>query len=235
MHMTEEEAKAWVKDKTNQKKVIEEFFARDKPRSAKVAFFMAGIPGAGKTEFTQNALKEVSSGLISIEHDELVEYIDGYKPENYYNFRKAGSALVTRIFDECLKNGYAFIFDGTLSSENGIRNINKCFKHEYSVVVVYILQDVKMAWGLTQARELVKKRAIEKSGFIETCTKINQNLLGIFNAHKTNPKFSFWIINKQGQTDLSKASAVFHGSELDKADEIEKVLRASYTINVAEL
>lgn len=138
---------------------------------------MAGIPGAGKTEFTNNAIKEETPELISIEHDQLVEYIKGYKPEEYYNYRKAGSVLVTRIFEECLKNGYAFVFDGTLSHENGIKNINRCFKSKYEVIVVYIVQDTKMAWELTRARELVKKRAIEKQGFIETCNKINANLL----------------------------------------------------------
>lgn len=122
--MDEEQAKQWAKDKTNQNKVVDLFFEANKPTSTKTAFFMAGIPGAGKTEFTENTLKETSE-FISIEHDQLVEYIDGYKPEEYYNYRKAGSVLVTRIFDDCLRNEYSFVFDGTLSHENGAKNIKK--------------------------------------------------------------------------------------------------------------
>ena len=230
--MTEEEAKDWVKNKANQDKVVRQFFKDNKPTEGKIAFFMAGIPGAGKTEFTDNAINEGSPELISIEHDQLVEYIEGYKPEEYYNYRKAGSGLVTRIFEECLHHGYAFVFDGTLSHENGIRNINKCFKQGYAVVVVYIVQTPDVAWELTQARELVKKRAIEKKGFIETCNKINANLLNIFLSHKTNPNFRFWIINKHGQPDVSNATVIMHSGTLDKSKEVEKALKTPYNLNI---
>ncbi len=230
--MTEEDAKNWVKDKANQKKVVRQFFKDNKPTKDKTAFFMVGIPGAGKTEFANNAIKEASPELIPIEHDKLVEYIAGYKPEEYYSYRKAGSVLVTRIFDECLRNGYAFIFDGTLSHENGIRNINKCLKQGYKVIVVYIVQDASVAWELTQARELVKKRAIEKTGFIETCNKLNANLLSIFHAHRINSSFEFWIINKQGHSDMSNGTAIIHSEMLDKSAEVEKVLQTPYNINI---
>ena len=229
--MTEEEAKRWVKDKANQEEVVRQFFKDNKPTKAKVAFFMAGIPGAGKTEFTDNAIKD-SPELISIEHDQLVEYIEDYKPEAYYNYRKSGSTLVSRIFKECLSHGYAFVFDGTLSHDNGVRNINKCFKHGYRVIVVYIVQDTNMAWELTQARELVKKRAIEKKGFIETCNKINANLLKIFLSNKANPIFSFWIIHKGGKADMRNATVIMHSGTLDKSKEIEKALKTTYNINI---
>lgn len=228
--MDEEEAKQWAKDKTNQDKVVESFFKKNKLKKDKYAIFMAGIPGAGKTEFTENTIRE-SPGLISIEHDQLVEYIDGYTPEAYYNYRKAGSVLVTRIFDECLRNGYPFVFDGTLSHENGIKNINKCLKQGYDVLVIYIVQDTTKAWELTQARELVKKRAIEKTGFIETCNKINANLLNIFKAHKGDPHFSFWIINKQGQAGMQSATAIMHDRTLDLSAEIEEALKLNYNVD----
>ncbi len=227
--MTEENAKRWVKDKANQNKVAQSFFGKHNPAKVKVVFFMAGIPGAGKTEFTTNTIREGSPELISIEHDQLVEYIEGYKPDAYYNYRKAGSVLVSRIFDDCLKNGYAFVFDGTLSHENGIRNINKCLKKGYRVIIVYIVQEASAAWELTQARELVKRRAIERKGFIETCNKINANLLKIFKAHKDNSSFSFWIINKRGYKDLKNATAIIHSEELDRSREIEQALKKPYT------
>jgi len=233
--MTEEEAKSWAKNKTNQDAVVKAFFSANKPTAVKIAFFMAGIPGAGKTEFTENTIKESSPALISIEHDQLVEYIDGYKPEAYYNYRKAGSALVSRIFDECLKNEYAFVFDGTLSHENGIRNIKKSLNKGYEVIIIYIVQDVLKAWELTQARELVKKRAIEKAGFIETCNKINANLLTIFNTYKSNPQFSFWILNKRGQNDMSNATALMHSKDLDVSAEIEKALKTDYNLDIKKL
>jgi predicted kinase len=228
--VNEEEAKQWAKDKTNQNKAVGLFFKKNRPEKSNYAIFMAGIPGAGKTEFTENTIRE-SPGLISIEHDQLVEYIDGYTPESYYNYRKAGSVLATRIFDECLRNGYPFVFDGTLSHENGIKNINKCLKQGYDVLVIYIVQDTKMAWELTRARELVKRRAIEKIGFIDTCNKINANLLSIFKTHKGNSHFSFWVINKQGQAGMQGATAVMHDRTLDMSAEIEKALKFTYNVD----
>jgi predicted kinase len=227
--MDETEAKQWAKDKANQAKVVESFFEKNKPTSSKVAFFMAGIPGAGKTEFAENAIK-TSPEFISIEHDQLVEYIDGYQPKEYYKYRKAGSTLVTRIFDECLRNGYSFIFDGTLSHENGAKNIKRCLKAAYEVIIVYIVQDATLAWKLTQAREVVKKRAIEREGFIDTCKKLNANLLSIFHEHNGDPNFNFWLIDKQGEKSAQHATAIIHNREIDSTKEIEKALNKNYTV-----
>lgn len=121
--MDEDEAKKWAKDKSNQEKFLKTFFKDYPPHKKQLAFFMAGIPGAGETEFAENTINKVKPKLIPIEHDKLIEYIPDYKPKDYYNYRKAGSILVTRLLDECLKSGYSFIFDGTLSHEHGYRNI----------------------------------------------------------------------------------------------------------------
>jgi hypothetical protein len=196
---------------------------------------MAGIPGAGKTEFAENILQdEATSTFVPIEHDKLVEYIPGYKPENYYEYRKAGSALVTEVFDECLRNDYAFIFDGTLSHENGVRNIAKVIKAGYVVYVVYIVQDIAKAWELTQARELTKKRSIEKTGFLETCGKLNKNLLDIFKANKNEPEFNFWLIDKHGSSDLSSTTVIVHGFDTDNHQQIETELQKIYNHKVIE-
>ncbi len=226
--MNEEDAKRWVK--LNRKKVATRFFEQFKPLESKIAFFMAGIPGAGKTEFAENTIRESSPVLMPIEHDKLVEYIDEYKPENYYSYRKAGSGLVSEVFQQSIRNGYAFIFDGTLSNKNGIRNVSKALKAGYEVYIVYIIQEADVAWQLTQARELVVKRAIEKQGFIETCNKINENLLRLFNKHKDETNFNMWIIHKHGSSGMENATAIIHGRDLDKTREIEKELNKSYNV-----
>jgi predicted kinase len=227
--MTEDEAKQWVKSKANQARVVELFFENNKPTKSKTAFFMAGIPGAGKTEFAENAIK-TDRELIPIEHDQIVEYIDGYRPEQYYKYRKAGSTLVTKVFDECLQNGYSFIFDGTLSHKTGAKDVKRCLKAGYEVFIIYIVKDATLAWELTQARELVKKRSIERAGFIATCRRINANLLNIFETHRENPSFSFWVIDKQGKDNFRGVTAIIHGRELDSTKEIEKALKQNYNI-----
>ena len=231
--MTSDEIKKWVKDKTNQDEIVKQFFKQHPPQKKKLAFFMAGVPGAGKTEFAENTINSVSPKLVPIEHDKLVEYIKGYKPEDYYKFRTAGSILVTRILDECLKSGYSFIFDGTLSHEKGYRNIQKALKKDYFVQVVYIIQEAKIAWSFTKDRELKTKRSIEKQGFINTCEKINESLLDIFKKFKGHAGFGLWIFNKNGEAGVGAATSIIYSQEIGSENEVEKALQESY--NVGEL
>jgi len=234
--MNEEQAKAWVKDKQNQRKVINACLKKHKPRKTKVAIFMAGIPGAGKTEFVRNMKPDLLKDLVIIEHDQLVEYIDGYKPEDYYVFRKAGSTLVSELFKESLKQGYSFIFDGTLSHDNGYRNIEKAIKQGYKVAVIYIHQDIKSAWQLTQDRELVKKRSIEKAGFINTSRAINSSLQKIFGAFCKNDGFTMWIIKKNGLPGYENSEFILYDNAEMKASKnaIETVLSEEYNIKELE-
>ena len=53
--MTEEKLKIWTKNEDNVQRVVEGFFASQ----TKVAFFMAGIPGSGKTEYVE----ELKTGI----------------------------------------------------------------------------------------------------------------------------------------------------------------------------
>ena len=45
--------------------------------------FMAGIPGAGKTEIAHKIVKEVPIRPVHIEHDRLLEEIKGVDIDNY--------------------------------------------------------------------------------------------------------------------------------------------------------
>lgn len=114
------------------------------------------------------------------------------------------------------KNGYAFIIDGTLSHDKGVSNIKKTLAAGYKVYVVYIVQDAKLAWELTLARELVTKRAISREGFVNTCNVINIKLLEIFHKYKIFPHFNFWIIDKRGDHGMENAIAILHGPGFDK-------------------
>ena len=230
--MDEEQAKSWVKDKANQQRVIDSILKTTPAKKTKLAIFMAGIPGAGKTEFVQNSRSEVLKSMVVIEHDQLVVYIEGYSPENYYVFRKAGSVLVTRLFNECLKLGLSFIFYGTLSHDRGKRNIQKCINKGFAVLVIYIYQDAHSAWQLTKDRELVKKRSIEKDGFIKTCQSINKNLHDIFQTFHKSDEFTFWIIKKNGAPGMESSELVIydHQENVGNVKEIESVLDGEYNL-----
>jgi hypothetical protein len=71
--MDVEQAKTWAKTRANQDRVVHSFFDDNKPKENRVAFFMAGVPGAGKTEFTERTILEASPDLVSVEHDKQGE------------------------------------------------------------------------------------------------------------------------------------------------------------------
>jgi UDP-N-acetylglucosamine kinase len=229
--MTPTQALEWAKNKQHQQKVVADVFAHIMPSPTKVAIFLAGIPGAGKTEFADNTIKEKQPRFVSIEHDKLVESMPLYDPSNYYNYRKAGSRLVSALYTACLSQGYAFIFDGTLSHPTGARNVERALKAGYRVIVIYIVQDAQKAWQLTVAREKDVHRAIEREGFISTCNSINQNLLHIFNKHAKNQQFDFWILNKRGRSGYSDATAIIHGASQPETAAVRRALRRTYKLD----
>lgn len=231
--MNEDAAKDWSKDRANQLKVINTRIGIDNPAKSKLAIFMAGVPGAGKTEFVRGLREESSMrNSVIIEHDQLVEYIDNYTPEKYYNFRKAGSNLVTALLNHCLKSNFPFILDGTLSSDTAKRNIKKTLNRGYSVIIIYIHQDIKSAWNLTKDRELVKKRSIEREGFLRTVHRINKTLRDIFNSHRDNERFAMWIIKKNGKPGAENSEVLlYEGSSAGEGSSvIEEILEQSYNI-----
>jgi hypothetical protein len=131
-------------------------------------------------------------------------------------------------------NGYGFIFDGTLSHEHGYRNIEKALKNGYFVQIVYIVQTAQAAWALTKDRELVKKRAIERVGFVATCNKINMSLLNIFQRFKDRDNFGFWIFNKNGRVGIGTATTILYSKDIDTGSQVEKSLQETYNINELE-
>jgi predicted ABC-type ATPase len=140
------------------------------PEENPVSVFMAGSPGAGKTESSKNLIKNFSkkdSQILRIDPDELRSKIPGYNGRNSYLFHAAVSTLVARIHDLALKNNQSFIFDGTFSNiEMARENIQRSLKRKRFVQILYVYQDPIQAWSFVQKRELLEGRRIEKQHFI---------------------------------------------------------------------
>lgn len=90
------------------------------PEKHPVTIFMAGSPGAGKTEVSESlaaelALDGVSSALL-IDPDKYRYQFPNYDGSNAWIFQGAVSVLVEKVFDLALKQKQSFILDGTLSN-----------------------------------------------------------------------------------------------------------------------
>lgn len=139
--------------------------------NAPVSIFMAGSPGAGKTEFSKRFLEifqEDGKKIIRIDSDDLrVEFKD-YVGNNSSLFQRAVSTLANAIHDLALKNNQNFIFDGTFSHYNIAKlNIERSLNRNRRVEIIYIYQDPLLAWKFVQEREKKEGRKIEKEIFIQ--------------------------------------------------------------------
>ncbi len=97
------------------------------PDNVPVSVFMAGSPGAGKTEVSKRLIEDLEKrfnhSILRIDSDELRERIPGYTGANSHLFQTAVSLIVERIHDHALSNRQTFIFDGTFSKYGkGVEN-----------------------------------------------------------------------------------------------------------------
>ncbi len=143
------------------------------PREANpVSVFMAGSPGAGKTESAKRVLYQRArkNSIIHIDPDEVRKLFTGYVGDNAALFQSAVSDVVNRMHDYVLKNGQSFILDGTMSNyDQAVKNIEHSLKPDRNrtVFVLYVYQDPIQAWNFIQARRGVEGRKVPKDAFIQ--------------------------------------------------------------------
>jgi UDP-N-acetylglucosamine kinase len=142
------------------------------PEMSPISIFMAGSPGAGKTEFSKRFVedqeKEERRHVIRIDGDELRKFLPGYTGDNSSLFQGAISILVEKVHDMALDNRQTFLLDGTLSNyDKALQNINRSLEKKRIVFIFYVYQTPEVAWAFTQAREKVEGRNIPKDVFIE--------------------------------------------------------------------
>lgn len=141
------------------------------PEDEPVSVFMAGSPGAGKTEASIELLAKVEaegSEILRIDPDELRREFPNYTGDNSCLFQKGISILVEKIHDYALKQKQSFLLDGTLSSyDKAEGNISRSLKKGRVVQILYVYQEPKLAWEFVKSREAVEGRNIRPENFIE--------------------------------------------------------------------
>lgn len=140
------------------------------PEANPVSVFMAGSPGAGKTEASIELLNikgADGSRVLRIDPDELREVLPGYTGENLWLFRHAVIPIVERIHDLALKQEQSFLLDGTLSSYGvAEKNIQRSLNRGRTVQILYVYQEPQQAWKFVQAREAAEGRRIQSEDFV---------------------------------------------------------------------
>ena len=115
------------------------------PEDEPVSVFMAGSPGAGKTEASIELLSIVEDNgveVLRIDPDELRHEFPNYTGDNLWLFQGAVSFLVERIHDLALKQRQSFLLDGTLSHYGKAeQNIARSLKKNRVVQILYVYQE----------------------------------------------------------------------------------------------
>lgn len=146
-----------------------------------ISVFMAGSPGAGKTESAKNLIAKFSKdkNILHIDPDNLRVEFKSYNGVNSSLFQAATSIIADKMQDFALKQKQSYVFDGTLTNlgrtkENIDRNLNPTMGRE--VFIVYVYQNPVQAWGFVKEREEKDGRVIPRSAFIDKYFKARENV-----------------------------------------------------------
>jgi len=136
-----------------------------------VSVFMAGSPGAGKTETAKIFIHQFQNKgveVIHIDNDELRKKFEDYQGSNSHLFQRSATLLVEAIHDRVLKKSVSFLLDSTLSSlEKARSNIERSLKRNRYVLIIFVYQEPEQAWNLVKARELVEGRRVPPEVFVK--------------------------------------------------------------------
>ena len=135
-----------------------------------VSVFMAGSPGAGKTEASRDLIARFEGDgirVLRIDPDELRSRFAAYDGTNSFLFQGAVSTLVNKVVDMAYDQRQSFLLDGTLSNyDRAAANITRALKKGRTVQILYVYLDPLAAWNFVQAREALEGRRIPPERFI---------------------------------------------------------------------
>lgn len=189
--------------------------------SPPIAFVMAGVPGAGKTEFLDSLTEAIDNegrfgNFVRVDLDQIVTIYPDYTPKTYKKFRSQGNNVVARCVDEVRRRRYNVMIDGTFSGVSGssVKNVEKLIKSGYVVVMVYMYDEAQTAWEYTRIRESLTDRGIDKNGFIESCENITENLKSVVSLFRYNKAFTLTVVKQKVLRD-NNYEMLMENSDID--------------------
>ena len=161
--------------KAHADEVIQEFSGSCIPVPKPVSLFMAGSPGAGKTEISKSLMRRFETVPVRIDADAIRAWCPGYTGPNAHVFQRAANKGVNILYDHALNKGLHAILDGTFAYKDWSNNIERSIKRGRIVELWFIYQDPVKAWEFTKVREAVESRRVSKDLFIRSYLLAKQN------------------------------------------------------------
>lgn len=223
--MKKESQKAiqFARKKKNKKEIAFKLLYEIESSSVPYSIFMAGAPGAGKTEFARQIMKDFPANtIVHIDGDDLRELLPGYTGNNSHLFQGAISNLVDYIHDCVLRNNISFLLDGTLAEESiAFQNLNRSLKRGRRVMIFFIIQDPLVSWKYTVAREKKEGRRIQKDVFIDRYVKSYRTVKKIL--EKYDKTVEVILVKKNYDTHKVDSIHVLRAGESNIDEYVEKI------------
>jgi UDP-N-acetylglucosamine kinase len=172
-----EDAEAYIKE--HKRELVDRFANPEKYHSVDhpISLFMAGSPGAGKTEISKRLIEQFAdSEPVRIDADDIREIFPNYTGDNSHIFQRACTTGVNKLFDYVLEHNLNVILDGTFAYERAMENIERSLKRDRHVIIYYLFQDPAAAWKFTKIREETEGRRVSEEVFIRSFLRARENV-----------------------------------------------------------
>lgn len=169
--------------------------------------FMAGEPGAGKTEFSKSYIKELinkdpDTQIVRIDADEIRDLIPGYNGKNAFEVQGACGLGVDKLFNYIQKKKLNAIVDGTFSNfQKSREDVRRAINRDRKVELYFIYQNPLVAWDFTKKREALENRHVSKEMFIEAYFLSKENVNKIKKEFGSSVEVSLVIKNVENLTE----------------------------------
>ncbi len=146
------------------------------------SYFMAGSPGAGKTEYSKSFIQQLQQKyperkIVRIDADDIRDYIPQYDHSNAMLIQGAASLGVEYLLDYVIKHRQDFLLDATFADyAKAYQNITRCLHRNRKIGITYIYQDPFVAWDFTKKRKRVEGRPVPKDTFINAFFTAKENV-----------------------------------------------------------
>lgn len=223
------EADAVAFIKTHQKDLIQKFAPPEicHPVEIPTSLFMAGSPGAGKTEVSKSLVKQFNDIPIRIDADEIRAECPGYNGTNAHLFQSAANKGVNILYDYARHKNLNCILDGTFAYAGAAENIQRSLDRKRKVEVWFVYQDPLKAWEFTKAREARETRHVSREIFIKTFFDSRRNACAV--KERFGGEIKLNLLTKDYEKNEEDVHLNISAVELDRATDsrysLEELIR----------
>lgn len=195
--------------KKNKKLIISKFadLTKFSPSQNPFTIFMAGSPGAGKTEFSISLIKQLSekdpnTKVVRVDADEIRDIIPHYDKTNSNLIQSAAAIGVEKLFDHIQAHNQNTIVDGTFANyEVALKDVKRVLGKKRKLGIIYLYQDPAIAWDFTKKREKLEGRVVPIEMFVQAFLNSQVNVNKIKKEFGNDIRLSLVIKNFENRVE----------------------------------